>query len=52
MSVFSCSQFEKDPNSYANTDEVRVEHVHLVLNTDFEAKTLSGPMPVTHVDLI
>ncbi len=31
-----------DPHSYANADEVRVEHLTLELTVDFEAKVLSG----------
>ncbi|KAI9002648.1 peptidase family M1-domain-containing protein [Gaertneriomyces semiglobifer] len=31
-----------DPNSYANTDEIRVKHSHLDLNADFIKKVLVG----------
>ncbi|KAJ3135866.1 Leukotriene A-4 hydrolase [Geranomyces variabilis] len=35
-----------DPNSFANTDEIKINHSHLALDVDFEKRILAGS--VTH----
>ncbi|KAJ3285879.1 putative leukotriene A-4 hydrolase (LTA-4 hydrolase) (Leukotriene A(4) hydrolase) [Borealophlyctis nickersoniae] len=36
-----------DPNSYANTDKVKVTHLHLALAADFDRRILHGHVDVT-----
>ncbi|KAI9324116.1 peptidase family M1-domain-containing protein [Zopfochytrium polystomum] len=43
------NQLQQDPNSYANTHQVRVTHVQLDLTVDFSSKTLKGHVVLTAV---